>query len=234
MWGMELRWLVRFLFKPRPTEGPEISFKWGRSPLAYLHKVDCRNYIRIWGKVCSQAHWKLHPWVVLCPESLVLQNMTLIHHPQSSKDSLPWVRATYENNRISPYIHSTVWSPRGSAWISIVKVPCGQSVLFKWERTDNGSRLLQNSFLLVQTWLRLVSFSRKMTAEVVVVVPFITGSVTEQTGSSRPFSGRRVENSLFAIVHLLLSMSDSHILSMRPHGRLWLWAVSVILFVLTC
>lgn len=85
---------------------------------------------------------------------------------------------------------------------------------------DNGRRLLQNSFLLVQTWLRLMSFSRKKAAEVVVVVPFITGSVTEQTVSSRLLSGQRVENGLFAIVHLLPLTSDSRVLSMSPHGRL--------------
>lgn len=105
---------------------------------------------------------------------------------------------------------------------------------FKWERKDKRCWLLQNSLLPVQTWLRLMSLSRKRAAEVVVVVTFITGSVSvsEQTGSSRLFSGRRVENRIFAIVLFLLLLSDSRVLSMRPHLRLWLSAVSLILFVL--
>lgn len=106
---------------------------------------------------------------------------------------------------------------------------------FKWERMDKRCWLLQNSLLPVQTRLRLMSLSRKRAAEVVVVVPFITGSVSvsEQTGSSRLFSGRRVENRIFAIVLFLLLMSDSGVLSTRPHLRLWLSAVSLMLFVLT-
>lgn len=107
---------------------------------------------------------------------------------------------------------------------------------FKWERTDKRLWLLQNSLLPVQTWLRLMSLSRKGAAEVVVVEPFITGSVSvsEQTGSSRLISGRRVENRILAVVLALLLMSDSRVLSTRPHLRLWLSAVSLILFVLTC
>lgn len=105
--------------------------------------------------------------------------------------------------------------------------------LLKWERTDKRCWLLQNSFPPVQTQLRLMSL-RKMAVEVVVVGPFITGSVTlsAQMGSSRPFSGWRVENTIFSIGLLLLSMSDSHVFSMRPRRRLWLSAVSLILFVL--
>lgn len=48
---------------------------------------------------------------------------------------------------------------------------------FKWERMDKRCWLLQNSLLSVQTRLRHMSLRRKRAAEVVVVVPFITGSV---------------------------------------------------------